>query len=361
MDKPSPLPAILCLVVVGTAVVPAATAGTAANAAAGQYDVAISGSVETPARTVTFQDRTHEVVAVGVADPGETVSVDVTAPDESYRVYVYNGDERIVESKRGSDDGRFSFDLSNYDPGSYVVAVYHDGEYEAIHPLVVRGYDVSVDHRGSVTAGESVDITVELTETADVAAPDGVDVALVDETRSVNATATRESETTYAASAPTDALDEGTHYVYAGVRTDETAFGERAIVGVSGASTVEVTAPDSTTTSPPSTTTSRSTTTPPETTARPTMRTTDASTPTTGSSTPTGTSATTPETTTPTSNSSTPTTGSDGATTATDDSVLSPNPSTTDRSASTGQPGIGPAGAALAVVAGAALAIRRRY
>jgi len=349
MDKLGWVLTILGLFVVGAVAVPVMTAGTSASAA-GQYEISIEGSVETPARTVTFQDRTHEVSAVGVADPGEAITVDVTAPDESYRVYVYNGDEQIVESKQGRDDGTFSFDLSNYDPGTYVITAYYDGHYEAIYPVVVRGYDVRVDHPGSVTAGESVEVTAELTETTDTAAPDSVEVALADADSSVNVTATRESDSTYTATVPTDGLEPGTYDLYAGVRTTDTAFGERAIVGVSGASTVEIADRDPSSSPPPSTTTRTTTAT--QTTAE-TATTTETATPTrTTTQTTTTTRTTTPTTRVPTSETTAPTT--------TDDSVLTPN-ATTDESASTGQPGLGPVGAALAIVTATVLAARRRY
>lgn len=349
------IPTLLCLLLVVAVAVPLPTAGTA-ESAGDEYDISIANSVDTPSRTVTFQDKDHEVSAVAVADPGESVSVDVTAPEGSYRVYIYNGDEQIEASKRGEGDGSYSFDLSNYDAGTYLVTVYQDGNYEAIHPVVVRGYDVSVDHPSSVTAGNDIDVDVELTQTADVATPDSVEIAVADEQDEVNVTATRESGTTYVATVPTDDLATGNYDVYAGVRIDETAFGERAIVGVSGASAVEITDPEPTTTSAPSTT--RTTTTQSTTTA--TQTTSENQT----TSTTLTTTATAPETATATPTETTQATTArtdETATTTTDDGVLTPNATTTNASASTGQPGVGPAGAVLAVVAAAVLAVRRRY
>jgi hypothetical protein len=332
---------------------------TVADSESSDYEMTVSDSVDTPSRTVTLQERDHEVSGVTVVDSGESVSISVSAPDETYRVYLYNGDEQIVAEKRGDGDGSFTFDLSGYEPGSYMLAVYQDGYYRTVHPVVVRGYDVTVDAPNSVTAGNEVDVSVDVTQTADAPSPDSVELALADDDETVRVTATRESATTYTASVPTSDLGTGDYALHAAVRIDEQAFDERAVVGVSQSTQVSIDA-ESTTTSDDSTGDGSSTggTTTTETTA-------DTPTETTAVTATTANTETTTATTQPTTAATESTTDTrattEGPTTG-DDAVLTPDESTTEREAdsdSSGQPGLGILATVAAVLSIGILASRR--
>jgi hypothetical protein len=334
------VPVIAVLILISIAAVPAHTAGDRETMG---YEMTVSNTVDTPTRSVTLQEQNHEVSGVTTVDPGNSVSVSVTAPDETYRVYLYNGDEQIIASKRGEGDGSFTFDLSGYEPGSYMLAVYHDGEYQTVHPVVVRGYDVSVDATDTVTEGEEVDVTVEVTETADAPSPDSVEVALADDEDATRVTATRESRTTYTASVPTSELGPGEYSLYAAVQIDEQAFDEQAIVGVSDSTRVSITERSTTTEDDSSSDGSSSgdgSTMTPGTTAAET--TTSATATTTQTET---TAATTDETTMSTTEATTTAAPTSAEPTTEDDSVLTPDESTTTQSGadsdSRGQPGLG--------------------
>ncbi|WP_162991420.1 hypothetical protein [Halostella salina] len=372
------LPAVFCAVLLVAVVSPALSSGVADSGAAtdtATWEMSVSDSIETPSRTVTFEGQTFDVSGVSVADPGGSVSVEVTGPDEVYRVYLYNGEEQIEASKRGTGDGSFTFDLSDYEPGSYVLTVYHDGNYQTVHPLVVRGYDVSVSAPSTVTEGERFNATVEVTEMSDVPAPDSVEAVIADSEGETRVTATQETESGYVVTVAASDLSTGEYALYAGVRIDETAFGERALVGVSGSSTITV--EEARTTTPSSTTTPSdggggsspgggSETTRPATTTTDsgpdgtTPTTTTSTTAATLTSTANGTESTVSRTTVTSTDAPTDNTTTTDSTTG-DDGVLTPGGSTTstDESDTSGQPGPGLSGAALGVVALVVLAVRR--
>ncbi|WP_135534923.1 hypothetical protein [Halostella pelagica] len=323
-----------------------------------RYEMTVSDAIETPVRTVTLQETDHEISSLTVVDPGESVSVSVSGPNETYRVYLYNGDEQIVSERRGDGDGSFTFDLSGYDPGSYMLAVQQDGYYRTVHPVVVRGYEVTVDAAEEVTVGDDLTVTANVSRIADAPSPDSVEVTVVDDETTVRASATQTSEGTYTASVSTGDIGTGEYSLYAGVRSDDPAFGERAVVGISRSVDLSVEQDRTTTESGPSNggpsggerpaTTPASETTP-ETVTQTTQSSATVTTTATGKRTPTRTEGTTESTSNATG----------------DASVLTPDSSTTapdsddGGSDSSGQSGLGILGAISAMVSMSLLAIRR--
>ncbi|TKX71212.1 MULTISPECIES: CARDB domain-containing protein [Halorubrum] len=54
-----------------------------------------------------------------------------------------------------------SFPTDGLDPGTYVLVVRADREYKVIHPVVVAGYEPTVDTSGAVTPGESFTVEID--------------------------------------------------------------------------------------------------------------------------------------------------------------------------------------------------------
>jgi len=207
-------------------------------AAAATTEVTIDDSRSVPEQTTTHQGTEYTATEVRVADPGESISVSVTTTsDESYFVDIRNANDQVVDSQSGEGNRSFTFSLDDYSTGSFVVAVDVDGEYVAAHPLVVRGYEVSVD--APDRADDTLDATVETTYLRDNRSND-VDVIVGDGDNRVETDATKESSGTYTASVPVDDLPGGTYRVYGVVRGEKEAFGELELIGLSPSSTVEI-------------------------------------------------------------------------------------------------------------------------
>ncbi|WP_415380195.1 hypothetical protein [Halosimplex sp. TS25] len=208
-------------------------------AAADGYQMSSSDADSMPERTVEFQDGTFTIDSLITADPGDEISVDVSAPDEVYRVYVYNSEEQIVDSKRGNGSQSFSFDLSGYDPGSYPVTVYHDGDYEVVQPLVVEGYDVSLDAPSTVERGESATVEIEVEQTAASSSPAHVRAVIANDEEHLMINAS-ESDGSYVATFDGDELSAGSYTVYGAAQDANTAMGRNEVLGVSERSSLSV-------------------------------------------------------------------------------------------------------------------------
>lgn len=349
----------------------------------------VRGSQSIPEQTLTISEKEFQTSALRIADPGNEITVDSSAgTDQFYRVYIYDSDEQIVAQRPATGDETSTFDLSEYDPGGYLVTISLDGETVAIHPLIVRGYEVSVTAPAEAETGGEVRLEAEATK---LRGPDFSRVEFVitngDDRVRKNATTTDP----YGATLSLDGLPADTYEVYATVRGTETAFGENVILGLNEGATLDVAdptpTPTPTATAPSgggssgsggeSTSTVTATSTAATPTPAPTMTLTTSS-PSTATPTPTR-SATTPSgtlTQTPTANAATPTatvtpTGSsmEGATTTpamttapADGDIITPNESSGgDDTATTsaGQPGLGAVSAVVALLCGILLARRR--
>lgn len=217
-------------------------------AAADEYQITIDGSIDTPTRQVTFESNTYQVSAVAKADEGESIEVDVTdpAPDDDYNVFLYNSDRQIVDAEgqfSGNETG-IQFDTSGLESGSYTFVVEADGIEEAVHPLVIKGYEVSVTAPSSADPGDDVEVNVdvsvinpdEVNETND-----RVEVVIAGETQDISQDASG-SDGQYSVTMDTDSLDAGTYDVYATVRNDSiTVSGRAAIFGISDAKSLDLT------------------------------------------------------------------------------------------------------------------------
>lgn len=212
----------------------------------GAYDIAVPDAYDLPPRTVDIQGESHTVDATLRTDPGVGHTVDVTAPAGVYRLYVYDREQRIVESRRGNGSGSFTLEFEDYAPGSYALAVNHDGDIEAVFPVVVSGYDVSHTAPSRADPDESIRVSVELTPTVATGSPADVLVVVADADGDVRTIAEPDGDR-YVARVALDELDPGTYTVWAAARSDETAFGQQAILGMSRPSTIELAAPSTTT------------------------------------------------------------------------------------------------------------------
>lgn len=346
----------LLVLLVSTSVIPTAFgAGT-------DYALTLENSVDTPSRTVTIQGETHSVSAVGRTTPGSMLSVAADAPsDTAYDVLLYNGDRQIVASKEAFGEQSLQFDMSRYTPGSYLLAIYKNGNYKDVFPVVVRGYSMTVDTPSHATAGSDITVTVTATKTEDVEDPSAVQVVLASDEETQRATATKIDSNTYQTTLSLDQFQSGNTRVYAVVQGSDDAFkdGRKQLLGVSDASTViidqettQITTTTATTTEPsqPAQTTTATTSITATTT---TMTTTVPSTILT-----TSLVSTTPSTATTTKSTSTTTTAQ---TQTTDASVITPAQSTVSPSPTVGQdvPGFGIVGSLVALWCLLLLASRR--
>jgi hypothetical protein len=215
---------VLAVAVFGAALTPAT--------ATSHFEITSEDSQPVPERSVEFRNATYQLDSFVVADPGDEINVSVSGPDEAYRVYIYNSDEQLVDSRATVGNDTFTFDLAEYEPGSYSVTVYQSGDYEALKPLVVQGYDVSVDAPEQITTDEGVSVRVSVERNGTDSGPEAVRavVSSSEDELAVNATG---ADGSYTAAVEAGALDSGNYTVYGVVQGETQVFDRNEVSGVS--------------------------------------------------------------------------------------------------------------------------------
>ncbi|ESS05536.1 MAG: hypothetical protein A07HB70_02012 [uncultured archaeon A07HB70] len=209
-------------------------------AADGAYDLTSDSAVDVPDRQVEVQGDTFTISSVTRADPGDTISVTVTAPSGAETTtLLYDNEQQIVDAADSTGTSTVEFDLSGYDAGTFSLVLQDDGAREAAHPVVVRGYSVTSDAPTSVGPDDTFSVT------ADVSKLRGddltrVEVVVANDATTLRADATAANGDTYEASVDASRLGTGSYQVYATVRGPEQALGNDELLGLDDPSTLEV-------------------------------------------------------------------------------------------------------------------------
>lgn len=133
---------------------------------AADHAVTVDGAIEVPERTVSVGGESYEVSSLARVPRGEPLRAQTSGVDETgYRLYLHDDRGTVVDQRyvAPSADGTVTFDTSAYEPGSYVLSLYHDGTYYDPQPVVIPAYDVSVD-TPEPGLDETGTISVSLTE-----------------------------------------------------------------------------------------------------------------------------------------------------------------------------------------------------
>ncbi|ELZ31348.1 hypothetical protein C474_08602 [Halogeometricum pallidum JCM 14848] len=213
----------------------------------GAYSVEAQNTIDIPDRTVSVEGTDYTVSSIGKVTAGETLEATTSGPDgEEFDVDLYSGDQELINSDVGTD-GSVSFSTENLQPGTYILAVYTaDGSIVSPQPVVVAGYETTLDAPSEMTAGQSSDVTVQLDDVADLGSPENVELVITQDDEVVD-TVQMNSESTYEYTAEIgSSLESGEYRMYAMVHNETTVGGENAlgddndIVGVTDAKTLSV-------------------------------------------------------------------------------------------------------------------------
>ena len=229
------------LLVVGA--VAAASTGAAVVAASSEYDISVDGAVDTPTETVTVEGDTFEIDEVGVVGLDDPIGADVTSPDK-HSVLLYNTDNQTVDRdlSRNADDDRVRFD-PDVEPGTYTLWLEsaEDNERKALTPVVVEGYDLSLEYDSSVAADETVTVEATAEPKTDLEQPDEVEVRIWDGETATELTLEHAGGTTYETTTSLSGLEPGTYDVYGAVPGDEEVDGYDSLLAVEDGRSLTVT------------------------------------------------------------------------------------------------------------------------
>ena len=236
---------LACVVGVGLIV----TAGLiAANAG---YTVSPDNTIDTPSTTVEFEGDEYEVNSIAVYTPGDNITVDTTLPNSDYNVVdilLYNSDQNQETSERIRDpttSETVTLNTGAAPAGTYSINLEVEGALEAIHPVVLAGFDVGVDAPNSVTVDEDVetDVTVTPTELDDDDL-NGVEVVIWNDDQTERIDATADGSNEYTATISADTFEPGEYNVYAAALGEDSFNGESEVLGVDDGGTVSITEAD---------------------------------------------------------------------------------------------------------------------
>lgn len=207
------------------------------------YQVSVPESIDTPDRVVTLEGNEYTVSAIGVVSPGDPITAELAAPDGTdYSVYLYDNNRNVVDTKRVIDHQNtetVSFPTDDYDAGSYVLAVYGpDGNFRAVHPVVIRSYGLSVDAPKQAEPGETIEVTVSVENvTGTTEQLNFVQVVLSNgDDRTLRAAKTGDGTYTV----ETSLSASGEYLVYANARGYDDANEHKELIGADNTNAIEV-------------------------------------------------------------------------------------------------------------------------
>ncbi|WP_248516912.1 hypothetical protein [Salinarchaeum laminariae] len=209
-----------------------ASAGLAAP-----YGVSTNNDVNVPAQTVDIDGSSYQIDAVGKVSKGDEITATVSVDgNQDYNLDLYNRDEQVEDFRDGTGDGTVTFPTANLEPGTYALALQVDGSVQAIHPVVVSEYSLSVAAPADATVGEPFDVSIEVGE--QVAPDETVEVGIYKDGTEIRRTATHTGGGTYVATVDPGAT--GDWVVYGAVRADGEAAGYPTSTGIANGQIVTI-------------------------------------------------------------------------------------------------------------------------
>jgi hypothetical protein len=216
--------------------------GVAGSVGAGSgFDISTDDDVPVPTRTVSQGGQTLEVTEIAQVEINESVNVTVTAPSDTFtNLYLYNSNQAIVASESGDGTNEYSFKLNESDgftPGTYAFVAQHNFTRQAVLPLVIQQYDITVSAPETTKIGSEVTVT---TETGVEETNNTAEIVLVNDKKTRMAPTTVDSTGQYSGVIDTTGLSGGEYQIYMIIRGDEVVFGQQEILAIGGAKTIQL-------------------------------------------------------------------------------------------------------------------------
>ena len=221
----------------------AVTAGIAPVVAASEYDIQIDDSTDIPPRTIedppVLVGDSYEIDAFAVRDRGEELTLDITIPDDAEssvgdtEVELYNSDQNLVDAVATDSDGEaaFSGDQMDLEPGTYSLALV-DEITEAIHPVVVSGYDISVENPTDVEEDNEITVEGTVTPTEADGDPEEVNVVIWNDDDDKRVELTKDDDETYTEDVSLSGLEPGEYNIYVTAHGEDEFRGEKEVMGL---------------------------------------------------------------------------------------------------------------------------------
>jgi len=238
---------LLCFLAVGILLASGAIAGSADS----HVTLTVEDSTAVPTETINFEGDSYEIDAIATRDQGDELTAHVTLPDKVFTdvsFLLYNSDQQIEASRgvnRPGTDETVTFETDSVAPGTYMLNVELEGATEQMQPVVIEGYDISVDHTTEATRDDDLEVSAGVTPTALSTPPAAVEVVVWNETHSQRFEMSNSGDETYTVSVPLDQFGTGEYTVNVAALGDETFRGQQEVLALESSSlTIQETTSD---------------------------------------------------------------------------------------------------------------------
>ncbi|MHC3439734.1 hypothetical protein ACYJ1Y_16990 [Natrialbaceae archaeon A-gly3] len=218
-----------------------------------EYGLEIDGAVSTPEQTEEIRGEEYTFDGTGAIESGDPIHLSVSS-SEDYRLYLYNSNEQseytppVFSPEQDQitvgDDGDISFDTENLEPGTYMFSLETD-ERKAVYPVVVEGYDLSLDYPEEATVGEEVTVGASVSPGELSAEPDEVRVAIWDGEDVKQVTLEHTGSFEYEASIDLTGFDETEYEVYGAILGDDEVEGHSTSLAIEAGHSLKIDAESS--------------------------------------------------------------------------------------------------------------------
>jgi len=218
---------------------------SAVSAAVDGYSISDDSAIETPTQTVEYEGQTYTIDSVTRITAGESVTLTTGVPaGATYNINLRGPENQLISSERKTGAGSHTFSyFGSGEAGTYAATIDDDGSTVAVHPIVIAGYDISLERPDTLETGGEVTISATVTErsVAKHSSLDRVEVVVGNDDVEIQKPLTRTSGKKYETTISAAELTENTYNVYVVVRGDETVRQRAEILAVSETTELTVT------------------------------------------------------------------------------------------------------------------------
>lgn len=215
--------------------------------AAPEYTLSASPSMNIPDQTTTYQGSEYAVDSITRIFSGDSVSVSTNGPSNgTYDINLRGPDNQIVSSHSKTGESSHTFDYFGAgEAGTYAVTIRDNNELQSVHPVVLAGYEISVNSSDSVTAGDSATVTATVSERAveKHSSLDYVELVVGTDEVQVQKQMEKQDDGTYTTTVSTNDLEPATYDMYLTVRGEAEVRRRPEFLAVSDQRTLTVVAP----------------------------------------------------------------------------------------------------------------------
>ncbi len=205
--------------------------------------ISLDRTVDTPDNTVAYQDRTYEIQDTGAYLIGEPANISVNATDiNSFQLSLLDKNEDflwnyMVYYTEGRAELTMPADVVTT-PGTYVFAVFYQGDILAFKPVVFSQNKISVTPDSTTVAPGGL-LHVKVKVVPDTSLP--IKVVLSRNSSSLEYSVNRTHEGLYETEMKIPFSAYGSFSLYGTIVSDNTVLGYPELMGISSGGTINVT------------------------------------------------------------------------------------------------------------------------